>query len=56
MITAYQLWQGGMSVYKAAKVAGVPKQTLIDRTCGYVDPFKFKSGPDALFDIAQEDA
>ena len=53
---AYMLWQGGMTVYKAAKLSGVPRQTLRDRTCGYVDPHKFKSGPDTLFDDAQEKA
>ena len=45
---AYKLWQGGMTVYKAAKLTGVPRQTPRDRTCGHVDPYKCKSGPDTV--------
>ena len=51
---AYKLSQGGMTVYKAEKLTGVPRQTLTDRACGHVDPYKYKSGPDTLFDEAQE--
>ena len=36
MAEAYILWEGEMSVYKAAKLTGVPKHTLRDRTCGRI--------------------
>ena len=54
MDQAYKLWQSGVSVYKAAKLTGVPKQTLRDRTCGRVEATKHSSGPDPIFSLEEE--
>ena len=54
MADAYLLWEGGMSVYKAAKLTGVPKQTLRDRTCGRIAVTTFTSGTLPLFSKEEE--
>ena len=46
----------GVSVKKAAKLCGVPMQTLRSRTLGHCDPFKHKSGPDAMLTASEEAA
>ena len=49
MENAYKLYQKGYSIYKAAKLLGVPKNTLRDRTAGLVSPKCIKSGTPSLF-------
>ncbi|XP_062615613.1 uncharacterized protein LOC134277310 [Saccostrea cucullata] len=43
-----------MTVYKAAKVYGVPKTTLLDRVSGTISADAVKSGPAPTLDIDQE--
>lgn len=57
MKKAYEMWkEGKASIYKAAKLCGIPQQTLRDRTTGMVDPTKFTSGRDCFLTSAEEDA
>ena len=54
MAKAYEAWQKGQSVYKAAFLYGVPEQTLRDRTKGYIKPEKRSSGPDTILSPTEE--
>ena len=54
MENAYKLYQKGYSIYKAAKLSGVPKNTLRDRTAGLVSPKCIKSGTPSLFSNTEE--
>ena len=56
MAEAYRLWKAGTSVYKAAKLTGVPKQTLRDRTCGKIAPSISSSGPSAIFTKSEDES
>ena len=54
MENAYKLYQKGYSIYKAAKISGVPKNTLRDRAAGLVSPKCTKSGIPSLFNSTEE--
>ena len=54
MTKAYEAWQKGQSVYKAAFLYGVPEQALRDRTKGYIKPEKRSSGPDTILSQTEE--
>ena len=51
------MWkEGKASIYKAAKLCGIPQQTLRDRTSGTVNPVKFTSGRDSFLSSDEEAA
>ena len=50
---AFRLWQDGVSAYKAAMLAGVPTQTLLDRTKAAVY-VPIRPGPQRTFSAAEE--
>ena len=54
MTAAFQLCREGTSVYKAAKLTGVPEQTLRDRTCGHIATSVTHSGPAPLLSVEEE--
>ena len=43
-----------MTMYKASKVYGIPKSTLLDRVWGRVGVDVVKSGPAPTLDVEQE--
>lgn len=52
---AFKEWQDGkLSVYKAAKLYGVPEQTLRDRATGVIKPTVNRSGPASLLSAEEE--
>ena len=54
MEEAFSLWKSGTTIYKAAKLTGVPKNTLRDRTAGLIDPKCHRSGFAPLFSVEEE--
>ena len=55
MKCAYRMWkEDGISVFKAAKMCGIPVQTLRGRTLGQCDPYKYKSGRNPYLSSADE--
>ena len=50
-----KLWKEGVSIDKASKLTGVLKNTIRDRTCGFVDINCTKSGRAPLFTKDEED-
>lgn len=55
MKCAYRMWkEDGVSVFKAAKMCGIPVQTLRGRTLGQCDPYKYKSGRNPYLSSADE--
>ena len=53
--TAYEkVLSKEMSAYKASKVYGIPKSTLMDRLKGRVDSETLSSGPPPMFTLEQE--
>ena len=51
---AYELCQEGMPIAKAARLMGIPKNTLYDRVHGNTKKGKFSPGPDRLFSTYEE--
>ena len=54
MTEALQLWKNGKSVYAAAKMTGVPIQTLRDHSLGKINENTTNSGPPSKIGIANE--
>ena len=54
MTEALQLWKNGKSVYAAAKMTGVPIQTLRDRSLGKINENTSNSGPPSKLGIDNE--
>ena len=54
IVEALALVKEGNTIYKAAKMTGVPRQTLSDRVLGHVSAEQQHSGPDKLFSMQEE--